>query len=869
MPAKRPSTSKRSGSKTRAPEAKRPRTLVHDIATSVFSALADLRKGFPVDPAALPEPYRPCGDGDEPAKDIKTPAQLAKIAKLSPADKKELDTFIALLTKDFDKQCGPDVSKALLPLDDEQLLLQLFEYSVNNVGNPDGDCRIGFSSRKFELDMINYVLTYLNMKPYGAADAAGDPVDPTASFGYYTLGEHEAMLWAARACTQMFQKQVDPKLVKNDIAIVTVGKHSNQVYAAAALQEMKVVEHKETEKLSKTLARARAGGASAFLIAMYIDETTVVEKRADMIREAREALDSDDKPYPVFFHVQSSTVAEVRRFSQDYNVLLKDTVKFFAFPAVPESKAYGTSGNFYIDSVSISKARTVKDSLCLNTGLLITTVTNKKFFNDVKVAYIDAEDSTVVGSSNGTYLMMDWYTRSRIPSLHQMREAKTPKDLAACLNAHKFYGTGTLEKLFGYMGEIKDRAMGYPLNLNFDYSDLNGLFSLLIRQRVLTLTESKLSREVVVDMKDAKTKNGTPYIERFIDDVVDFFKNEVWFKKDADRWDGYVTTGGTEGNYAGLFLASKHFGPGNAKLFMTGESHYSVPKGAALFGLPVVQVETRTEQSGEMDAEDLLFKVRAEREANPDLKVVVCLNTSSTMKASLDHALSASSALHEAGVSEEDRWLHVDGAFQASVYAFLPEAEEIMPFMKAPTEEGYVRIHSIATSVHKQLGSCIPAGVCLFDKKLGGVVKADVRKGLQGMIPKCKLIEVEGYFSTFGTVTTGTDNGALAALVWSRVKELGYSGLQTYAKHSVSLSKYAFDKLEANVSKTGVKPYRNKHANIITMRPPPSWWVLNMYGLPSAAGESHIDLNAHIGTDMIDKLIKDMITHSSYTPPSN
>mmetsp|Transcript_22339 Transcript_22339/g.59080 ORF Transcript_22339/g.59080 Transcript_22339/m.59080 type:complete len:303 (-) Transcript_22339:324-1232(-) len=302
---------------------------------------------------------------------------------------------------------------------------------------------------------------------------------------------------------------------------------------------------------------------------------------------------------------------------------------------------------------------------------------------------------------------------------------------------------------------------------------------------------------------------------------------------------------------------------------MTGESHYCVPKGAALFGLPVVQVETRTEQSGEMDAEDLLFKVRAEREVNPDLKVVVCLNTSSTMKASLDHALSASSALHEAGVSEEDRWLHVDGAFQSCVYAFLDDAEEIMPFMKAPTEDGYVRIHSIATSVHKQLGSCIPAGVCMFDKKRARTVKAAVRRTLKNMIPRETQAEVASYLSTFGTVMTGTDNGVLAAIVWSRVKELGYSGLQAFAKHCMAVSKYAFDKLEANVSKTGVKPYRNKHANIITMRPPPSWWVLNTYGLPSAAGESHIVMCAHVGTDVIDDLIKDMIVHPFDDAPLN
>ena len=69
---------------------------------------------------------------------------------------------------------------------------------------------------------------------------------------------------------------------------MTVGKHSNQVYAAAALQEMKVVEHKETEKLSKTLARARAGGASAFLIAMYYgvcEKATLLASEGGMLTE--------------------------------------------------------------------------------------------------------------------------------------------------------------------------------------------------------------------------------------------------------------------------------------------------------------------------------------------------------------------------------------------------------------------------------------------------------------------------------------------------------------------------------------------------------------------------------------------------------
>ena len=856
------------GTKLTPPTTKRPSATpaaADTAAATLFAALADLRRGGSVNPADLPEPYRPAADGDEPAADIRTPAELAAFAQLSPADTAALRDFVSQLTRDFDGQVGTDVSAALLPAEDEKLLLQLFEYPLNNIGNPDGDCRYGFGTRGFELDMISHVLAYLKMKPYGG----GDNVDPTSSFGYFTLGEHEALLWAARASTRMFETKVDPTLVKDDVAIVTVGRHSNQVYAAAALQGMTVVEHAGA-KISKTFANTSGNyGSKAFLVALYIDEASDVERLADMIREARGAKDGDDKPYPVFVHVQSSTVAEVRRFSQDHNVLLRNSGKHFAFPAVPDSPRYGRSGEFYVDSVSISKARTVKDSLCLSIGQLLTTVENKKFFNDVKVAYIDAEDSTVVGSSNGTYLMIDWYTHHRIPSRHHLREIETGAELAPLLHMHKFFESAMLEKLFGYLSETRTRAMGYPANLNFDYTCLNGLFSLLLKQRVLTLTESKLAREVVVDMKGATTANGTPYVERFIEDVVGFFKNEVWFKKDADRWDGYVTTGGTEGNYAALFLASKHFGAGKAKLFMTqGEAHYSVPKGAALFGLPVVQVAPRAGPTGEMDAEDLLVQVTKERAANPGVKIVVCLNTASTMKAALDHALLADLALVQAGVPQADRWLHVDGAFQASVYAFLDRAEEIMPFMKAPTDRGYVKVNSISTSVHKHLGSPIPAGICLFDKQLAQAVKGDVRKALQEMIPQEKRAEVEGYFNTFGTVTTGTDNGVLAAIVWARVKELGYSGLQALAKHSVSLSKYAYEQLEKHASLTGVKPYRNKNANIVTMRPSPSWRVLNTFGLPSDDGESHIDLNGHIGRDIVDNLIKDMIAHPSH-PLSN
>lgn len=67
-------------------------------------------------------------------------------------------------------------------------------------------------------------------------------------------------------------------------------------------------------------------------------------------------------------------------------------------------------------------------------------------------------------------------------------------------------------------------------------------------------------------------------------------------------------------------------------------------------------------------------------------------------------------------------------------------------------------------------------------------------------------------------------------------------------------------KLTANMSETGIKPFRNSMCNIITLTPPPSEYVLNKYNLPIDES-SHIDVMPHVTKKIIDSLINDMKTY--------
>ena len=106
--------------------------------------------------------------------------------------------------------------------------------------------------------------------------------------------------------------------------------------------------------------------------------------------------------------------------------------------------------------------------------------------------------------------------------------------------------------------ENKSSFIGYPVNCDFDYSELNSLLQCPLNNVGDPFSSSYYgldSREFEVEVLD-------------------------WFAKlhnaPIDNYWGYVTNGGTEGNMYGLFLARELYPKG--VVYYSQDTHYSVSK---------------------------------------------------------------------------------------------------------------------------------------------------------------------------------------------------------------------------------------------------------------------------------------------------
>lgn len=91
---------------------------------------------------------------------------------------KTYNEFINKMNDEFNKEYG-ELDAAILPGRDKSLLLKMFNYHINNVGDPDGHCQYGLATRGIEFKLLQSVFNYFNMKPYGVAYKG--VIDPTTT----------------------------------------------------------------------------------------------------------------------------------------------------------------------------------------------------------------------------------------------------------------------------------------------------------------------------------------------------------------------------------------------------------------------------------------------------------------------------------------------------------------------------------------------------------------------------------------------------------------------------------------------------------------------------------------------------------------
>jgi len=767
--------------------------------------------------------------------------------------------FITRLKKGFLKRFA-EVDQVLLCKEEQKLLLKLFQYHMNNVGNPDGQCRYALCTRGFEFKLLNALFNYLNLKPYGKEITSPSPhlhqKEPqrrsgASSFGYFTLGEKEACIWMLRTAKAMMKDR--------EVLLLPSTYSSNLLFQATELLNVKTLKPFDLDQ--DIQERLKGLEQNAVILCINLNANLNQDEHRGLrhvIRIFRSIIKYS------FVHLSCSSAYDLLRFGEGYPLLEADANKYYVYPPLPHHLNFDASGGFYLDTISISNSLYSKSSF--KSGVLISTARHKVLFNDESIAYIDAEDSTVVGSSNGDFILIDdyYYTRFPLTSISYMKELNL-EDMKHELRSRQLspYQRSILSDFLEYLEQVQPYSLGYPVNQLWNDHDLNELFLLMIKEKIILNTENEhiQSDFNLVECRDA---NGNSYIESFVEEVIHFYR-QLLFPKDPLAMNGYITTGGTEGNDVGLFLAKQTLGS-HAVLFTTQESHYSIKKAARIFGLPICWV--KTDEHGVMSVDHLIYSIstlkeQRQRQGLP-LKLVINVNVGTTFKGAVDPLQKISKALRKFHLQPNDYWIHGDAALQGHMLPFLDHPEENLPFMLSNKHPDHATLHSISLSAHKFLGAPFPCGVVLYSKEASerayqnSRLRQDLNISTQTNTPT-------DYFHHIGTITSGTQNAYMAVVIWKRLKEWGVDGLRAFALNCLALSKLAELRLRSVQHQTGIQVFRHPHSNILLLSPAPSPYVLDKYGLPTegegSQQHSHLVVMPHVSIQKVNQLIDDLLSH--------
>ncbi|RAJ94054.1 histidine decarboxylase [Larkinella arboricola] len=361
-----------------------------------------------------------------------------------------------------------------------------------------------------------------------------------------------------------------------------------------------------------------------------------------------------------------------------------------------------------------------------------------------------------------------------------------------------------LQRYKDLLAERSSNAIGYPFALDFDFSELHTLFQYHINNV------------------------GDPYIESNYDvnshsmerEVVEFFA-DLFRAPKHNRW-GYVTSGGSEGNLYGLYVARELYP--EAVIYYSAATHYSISKSIRLLNMPSCMI--RIQPNGEMDYKDLEESIK--RYSNRP--AIVVANIGTTMTEAKDDVPTIRSVLQKAAV--KSHYIHCDAALSGSYLAVLEE-EPQFDFANG--------VDSIACSGHKFIGSPFPCGVV--------VIKDQYKE---------RVSKPVSYIGSFDSTIAGSRNGHSPVFMWYAIKQQGREGLLRRALECLSLAEYTQRRLQEH----GIAAWRNEKA-ITVVFPKPSASICRKWQLATNAGQAHLICMPGISQQRIDDFIEDLLKETS------
>ena len=356
----------------------------------------------------------------------------------------------------------------------------------------------------------------------------------------------------------------------------------------------------------------------------------------------------------------------------------------------------------------------------------------------------------------------------------------------------------TLDRLLAEVQTAAGKQVGYPANQTFDYSPLVPFL--------------KYSLNNVGDpFHDSNYWSNTHGIER---EVITRFASLM--RLDPDEAWGYVTSGGTESNLYGLYLAREMYP--NGIFYFSEETHYSVLKNLRVLNARYVMI--KRQEDGEIDYEDLHGMIQVHR----DRPAVIIANIGTTMRGAIDNIERIRGILRDLQVV--DSYIHADAALSGM----------ILPFVEEPQPYGFdAGIDSIAVSGHKLIGAPLPCGVILTHKT-----------NVERVGRTIELVGIQD------TTLSGSRNGLTPLMLWYALRQYGDEGFRKLVEGMLDTAAYAVEEFNRH----GITAWRHRNSvTVVFTRPAPE--VFKKWQIAPQGQVAHIIAMPHVTREQVDEIIAD------------
>jgi histidine decarboxylase len=354
--------------------------------------------------------------------------------------------------------------------------------------------------------------------------------------------------------------------------------------------------------------------------------------------------------------------------------------------------------------------------------------------------------------------------------------------------------------------------LGYPVAYDLDFPETERLRTAVYRNRRSGRHRGGLINNI------STTEAPPPGWQHAMEaeqSVLDWFGDLVGVDR-GDRW-GYLTSGGTGGNRAGILTArTRH---PDAVLLYSAAAHHSVPRAAADLRIPAYPVPTLP--GGQMDLAglDTVLGVLTAGKPAGSLPVIVVATYGTTMTEASDDLAGIHQVLDTHAVDR--RYLHLDAALAGIPIALDAAAD-------------FTAADSVSTSGYKFLA--VPEAC--------GIV---VGRGLSSHTTRIE------YTSTIDGPETGVRSGLHAAYLLEAITIGGNAGHRARAHASRALA----DHLITELGQIGVPAWRNREAYFTVVTPTPPAGVTDTWILAHHGATSHVLTVPGRRSDQLDAFAAD------------